>query len=1050
MTNVRLQNLRDFTVQIRNDADQIIGTGIAVSMDGKIVTCAHVVRAAGIEPRNANGAEVGIYFPQVRGGEEKKRKAVVAKYFHDHDDDVVLLQLTDGASPLAPEQIAVIGTADKSDRHEFRSYGFRPLPPYVGGWADGIIMGCVDCPPDRNLHIEPVQLDSKQIAPGMSGSGVLDVTRNLLVGVISETYFPLSDDPKDRDTAWSVNARVLSIPPLELPVQDVSLDLKAAPSPKFDIAQAEAAVFIKDKFSWNSAPTVLSEWTGRDDLLAQITEDWHNPQKHVTGLIGFGGEGKSSLARKWIETLDLQPSTFDGLFWWGFYENRSIDEFLEAALNFLSGGRIDPRQVPSSSLRAQMIGAMLGAGRYLFVLDGLEVLQHQEGDQYGLLTSNDLRDLLTYFARPDNQSFCLITSRAPVLDLMDYTTYVHRDVERLSEADGVALLKKLGVLPSPERRGAGGEVELAKVVVDWDGHALTISLLASYLAEKYNGDIAHLADIPIPTADEPRYERVHRVLRRYDEHLTTAERDFLKLFSAFRTPVYESAFDKVFVPLLHHNTEATEKKKKGFIARLFNFQSADSQITYLPITDIITRLVTYRILHCDATSQTYTAHPLVRNHYLTYLTYDTGAPDIHLKIKDYYLSIASNIPQYPMLDDLNPLIEAVHHTCEAGAYDEAEKILRKKVNQENRNVLLHQLGAYETMLGLLVEFFPLGDLTKNPSVSLPESKRFLLNRVGFCLMNLGRLSDAVPFFERNVKDNIEAQDWDNASAGYQNLTSLYAFLGTLETGAESARQALELARRAENKKYEYVSLANQAWILHLKGDLSSANIVFSQAEKLIKELFSRLHYLFSLSGIKHADHLRRNNQLYYARLVTVSNKTQCEQDHWTFLLSQCHRVLGDLDFDLDNAHSAHLNYDLAIKIARSISHRQALIEALLARGSFFSKGATNFVRFRFGFYRLLFMFKKMFPTKGQKVFEYNLYIDQSFTDLSEALNYAVEGGYRIYEADIRVALGWAYLANGEKEKAKQSAERALQMSQEMGYHWGKVDGEEVLQRMKDE
>ena len=76
-------------------------------------------------------------------------------------------------------------------------------------------------------------------------------------------------------------------------------------------------------------------------------------------------------------------------------------------------------------------------------------------------------------------------------------------------------------------------------------------------------------------------------------------------------------------------------------------------------------------------------------------------------------------------------------------------------------------------------------------------------------------------------------------------------------------------------------------------------------------------------------------------------------------------------------------------------------------------------------------------------------VSQAFTDLNEALNYAVERGYRIYEADIRVALAWAYLANGEKEKAKESAQRALQMSQEMGYHWGKVDGEEVMERIKD-
>ena len=58
--NVRLQNLRDFTVQIRDEADQIVGTGIAVSMEGKVVTCRHVVEAA-IKGNAIAGAEVGVY-----------------------------------------------------------------------------------------------------------------------------------------------------------------------------------------------------------------------------------------------------------------------------------------------------------------------------------------------------------------------------------------------------------------------------------------------------------------------------------------------------------------------------------------------------------------------------------------------------------------------------------------------------------------------------------------------------------------------------------------------------------------------------------------------------------------------------------------------------------------------------------------------------------------------------------------------------------------------------------------------------------------------------
>jgi hypothetical protein len=75
----------------------------------------------------------------------------------------------------------------------------------------------------------------------------------------------------------------------------------------------------------------------------------------------------------------------------------------------------------------------------------------------------------------------------------------------------------------------------------------------------------------------------------------------------------------------------------------------------------------------------------------------------------------------------------------------------------------------------------------------------------------------------------------------------------------------------------------------------------------------------------------------------------------------------------------------------------------------------------------------------------------AFSDLQEALEYAVSGGYRIYEADIRIALAWAHLSpgpsptkRGGKEAARAEAERALQMSTEMGYYWGKLDAEEVL------
>jgi tetratricopeptide (TPR) repeat protein len=105
-------------------------------------------------------------------------------------------------------------------------------------------------------------------------------------------------------------------------------------------------------------------------------------------------------------------------------------------------------------------------------------------------------------------------------------------------------------------------------------------------------------------------------------------------------------------------------------------------------------------------------------------------------------------------------------------------------------------------------------------------------------------------------------------------------------------------------------------------------------------------------------------------------------------------------------------------IARTITYRPALIEALLARGRYAVKNLPQAGSLR--------------------------EVEQAFADLEEALGYAVSGGYRIYEADIRVALGWAHLAAGDQNRARQEAQRAQQMSAQMGYHWGQVDAAEVL------
>lgn len=718
-----------------------------------------------------------------------------------------------------------------------------------------------------------------------------------------------------------------------------------------------------------------------------------------------------------------------GVFWWGFYDNSSVDEFFEAALNFISGGTIDPRRIPSSSAKAQVVAALLANGSYLFVLDGLEVLQRQEGDQYGLLTSPDLLTFLELFAAPDHNSFCLITSRAPLLDLMAYTSYIHRDVGPVSFADGRSLLRALGV--------HGRDDELDSVTAQWDGHALTLSLLGTYLQWQHDGAVAYadqfdpvdVADVnaDAPDAAKQRYAHVHRILRHYDQHLTAAERAFMMLFSAFRTPVAADAFARVFRGEVVF-TDSTDEKGAQVGAPIRELDDSEFEA-------LLARLVGYRLLRFNADAGTYTTHPLVRGHYLARLTGSGQAAQTHAQLQAYYLELAGDTPYNPTLEQLAPLIEVVYHACRAGAYDEAEQIRWERIDKRNQKVVIHQLGAYETQLAIIQQFFLDGDTSQEPQVSKASDKSWILNEVGLCHMSLGRLETAVGFYERGNQMVEELEDWQNAGRGYQNLAQLNINLGRLAAAASAATQALQLARRAANKRVERNSLKWQAWTAHLRGEVAAAGEAFRQAQALQRDIDSSVQYLYSLPGINHAEHLRRVGAADTARRVATANLEICELNRFIKSISQCHRILGELDAAGGQNESARAHFDSALTIARGISDRAVLIEALLARGRWAA---------RLAFAELTSFNPQGLQSRPSENLSILSLLPQAFSDLNEALGYATDGGYRIYEADIRNALAWAHLAAGAANSARQEATRARSMSQEMGYHWGQVDADELL------
>ena len=416
---VRLQVLRDFTVQIRTSSmDRIVGTGIVVSTDGTIITCAHVVREAGVEPRTAGDATVGVFLAQMPDADLKARQATVLACFTDYDDDVVVLRLVDGGAGLTSQHVAVLGSAASSANHEFRSYGYPDLQQFIAGIANGRILGDVEAPLGKRLRTDPIQLASSQVAGGMSGAGVLDLERNLVVGIVAQTWNP-NESTKHRDTAWAVDARVLAFDPLDLPLSDAPLPRQPTTHESTDAEIAAVSRFAAESPGTllSGAPANLRWWVGRADLLARLDDDWVEEAKRVVGLVGFGGEGKSSLARRWLDRLldDEQRTQPAGVVWWTFYEGAGANDFFEASLLHLSGGDqsiLSRFLTPRDRMRA--LAAMLHAGWYVVVLDALETVQHNVDDRYGLVTDENLAEFLNCLAAPGHRSFCVITSRIPV------------------------------------------------------------------------------------------------------------------------------------------------------------------------------------------------------------------------------------------------------------------------------------------------------------------------------------------------------------------------------------------------------------------------------------------------------------------------------------------------------------------------------------------------------------------------------------------------------------------------------------------------------------
>ena len=609
-----------------------------------------------------------------------------------------------------------------------------------------------------------------------------------------------------------------------------------------------------------------AELIGREAELSLLNQVWGQAvnaetlRPRVLALVAMGGEGKTSLVAKWAAQLAYTGWTgCDAVFAWSFYSQgtreqtaASSDLFLAEALRFFGDAAM--AQSSQSALdKAWRLAQLVSGQRALLILDGLEPLQYAPTSP----TPGELRDgamsaLLKALAI-NSQGLCVLTTRHAVADLRAYLnkTVLELHLLRLSEAAGVELLKSLGV--------HGSAPELAALVHDVRGHALSLNLLGTYLRDAHGGDVRKHDQVKLEEADaETQGRHAFRIMEAYVQWFASPDKKakeakqgqraiaVLKLLGLFDRPASADCLHALLKnPAIAGLTEA-----------FTSITEAQRNIVYARLQDA--KLLT---MNRDATGALLSldAHPLVREYFGKTLNEEQPQAwrDAHRRVYEHLCDTTKEGKQ-PSLEDLQPLYQAVVHGCLAGMQKVARKnVYLNRILRGNEFYSINKLGAQASDLGAVACFFK-----TQWDLFLPDfyegEQAWLLSEAATRLRALGRLAEALGPMRTGLAMSVAHDDWNAAARSASNLSELALTLGQIEGDgpASAIRDAAQSVVYADHSGDVFLCMINRATYgdaLYQAGRRVDAQSLFQEAEARQAEYQPECPLLYSLRGFRYAD-----------------------------------------------------------------------------------------------------------------------------------------------------------------------------------------------------
>ncbi|MDX3249360.1 trypsin-like peptidase domain-containing protein, partial [Streptomyces sp. ME18-1-4] len=240
----------------------VAGAGFLVAQ-GIVVTCAHVVEAAGGGP----GAAALLSFPHLEAAGRVEGDVPGDLWRAAEAGDVAFIRLRDGM-PAGARPVP-LGSAEGRRGHGVHSYGFPAQAPPEGHFGYAVTGDLLPGTDGRGPHLQLTA--ANDLTTGFSGGPVLDEVTGLIIGMLTEITAP-DEFERGQGIAYVTPTQVLREILPELTEQDVCPYRGLEP-------------FTAEHARW---------FQGRAEAVRQVVTNLAR-QRRLNLLLGPSGSGKSSL-----------------------------------------------------------------------------------------------------------------------------------------------------------------------------------------------------------------------------------------------------------------------------------------------------------------------------------------------------------------------------------------------------------------------------------------------------------------------------------------------------------------------------------------------------------------------------------------------------------------------------------------------------------------------------------------------------------------------------------------------------------------------------------